>query len=67
VNTVTMPMLLRIVQSGRLDAKKLVRHRFELSKIMKVYDTFGNASKERALKVVLKNASASGGAFKENL
>ena len=31
------------------------------------YDTFGEASKERALKVVLKNASASGGVFKENL
>jgi hypothetical protein len=34
---------------------------------MKAYDTFGNAAKERALKVVLKNASASGGALKENL
>jgi alcohol dehydrogenase len=67
VDTVTMPMLLRIVQSGRLDAKKLVSHRFELSEIMKAYDTFGNAAKERALKVVLKNASASGGALKENL
>jgi alcohol dehydrogenase len=65
VDTVTMPMLLRIVQSGRLDAKKLVSHRFELSEIMKAYDTFGNAAKERALKVVLKNAS--GGALKENL
>jgi alcohol dehydrogenase len=58
VDTVTTPMLLRIVQSGRLDAKRLVSHRFELSEIMKAYDTFGNAAKERALKVVLKNASA---------
>jgi threonine dehydrogenase-like Zn-dependent dehydrogenase len=60
VDTVTTPMLLRIVQSGRLDAKKLVSHRFELSEIMKAYDTFGNAAKERALKVVLKNARARG-------
>jgi alcohol dehydrogenase len=67
VDTVTTPMLLRVVQSGRLDAKKLVSHRFELSEIMKAYDTFGNAAKERALKVVLKNASPSGGALKENL
>jgi len=67
VDTVTTPMLLRIVQSGRLDVKKVVSHRFELSEIMKAYDTFGEASKERALKVVLKNASASGGVFKENL
>jgi alcohol dehydrogenase len=67
VDTVTTPMLLRIVQSGRLDAKKLVSHRFELSEIMKAYDTFGNAAKERALKVVLKNARARGRALKENL
>jgi alcohol dehydrogenase len=59
VDTVTTPMLLRIVQSGRLDAKKLVSHRFDLPEIMKAYDTFGNAAKERALKVVLKNSSAS--------
>jgi alcohol dehydrogenase len=59
VDTVTTPMLLKIVQSGRLDAKKLVSHRFELSEIMKAYDVFGNAAKEHALKVVLKNASAS--------
>jgi threonine dehydrogenase-like Zn-dependent dehydrogenase len=31
VNTVTTQMPLRIVQSGRLDAKKLVSHRLELS------------------------------------
>ena len=67
VDAGTTPMLLRMVQSGRLDAKKLVSHRFELSEIMKAYDTFGNAAKERALKVVLKKASASGGALKENL
>ena len=29
MNTVTTPMLLRIVQSGRLNAKKLVSHRFD--------------------------------------
>ena len=67
VDTVTTPMLLGMVQSGRLDAKKLVSHRFELSEIMKAYDTFANAAKERALKVVLKSASASGGALKADL
>jgi len=58
VDTVTTPTLLRIVQSGRLDARKLVSHRFELSEIMKAYDIFGNAAEERALKVVLKNGNA---------
>ena len=62
VDTVTTPMLIGMVQSGRIDARKLVSHRFDLPEIMKAYDTFGNASKEQALKVVLKstNGRASG-------
>ncbi len=67
MDTVTTPMLLRIVQSGRLKPKKLVSHGFELSEIMKAYDSFWNATKERALKMVLSKVSASGGALKENL
>ena len=55
VDTVTTPMLLKLVESGRLDAKRLVSHRFDLSEIMKAYDTFSNAAKERALKVILRN------------
>lgn len=54
VDTVTTPMLLNIVQAGRLNPKKLVSHRFELSEIMTAYDTFENAGKERALKVALR-------------
>jgi alcohol dehydrogenase len=57
VDTITTPLLLNMVQLGRIDAKKLVSHRFELSEIMKAYDIFENAAKEHALKVVLKNAS----------
>jgi alcohol dehydrogenase len=56
VDTVTTPMLLKIVLAKRLDPRKLVSHRFGLSEIMKAYDTFGNAAKERALKVILKSA-----------
>ncbi len=52
-------MLLRMVQSGRLDAKKLVSHRFRLSEIVEAYDTFVNAAKQRAIKVVLENAGES--------
>jgi alcohol dehydrogenase len=54
VDTVTTPMLLKLVQSGRLQPKKLVTHRFSLTDVMKAYDTFGNAAKERALKVILQ-------------
>ena len=32
-----------------------VTQRFALSEVMKAYDTFGNAAKEDALKVILKN------------
>jgi len=49
-------MLLKLVQSGRLQPLKLVTHRFALAEVMKAYDTFGNAAKERALKVVLHSA-----------
>ena len=56
VDTVTTPMLLKLVQSGRLQPRKLVTHRFGLADVMKAYDTFGNAAKERALKVVLHSA-----------
>jgi len=56
VDTITTPMLFKLVQSGRLEPKKLVTHRFALADVMKAYDTFGNAAQERALKVILKSA-----------
>ena len=56
VDTVTIPMLLKVVRSGKLQPSKLVTHRFEMNDAMKAYDTFGNAAKEGALKVVLTNA-----------
>jgi alcohol dehydrogenase len=55
VDTVTTPMLLKIVESGKLQPHKLVTHRFAMDDIMKAYDMFGNAAKEGVLKVVLKN------------
>ena len=55
VDTISTSMLLKVVQSGRIEPQKLVTHRFALADVMKAYDTFGNASKERALKVVLNS------------
>jgi alcohol dehydrogenase len=55
VDTVTLPMLLKVVLSGKLQPGKLVTHRFHLNDILKAYDTFGNAARENALKVVLSN------------
>ncbi len=56
VDTVTTPMLLKVVGSGKLQPGKLVTHRFALDDVMKAYDTFGNAAKAGALKVVLKSS-----------
>jgi alcohol dehydrogenase len=55
VDTAAIPMLLKLVQSGKVQPALLVTHRFPLNDIMKAYDTFGNAAKERALKVILTN------------
>jgi len=55
VDTVTTPMLLKTIQSKKLDSKKLITHRFKLSGIDNAYDTFGNAAREKALKVILSN------------
>jgi alcohol dehydrogenase len=60
VDAGTTPMLLKMVQSGRLEAKKLISHRFEFSDIIKAYDTFANAAKQHAVKVVIRNPSAGG-------
>ena len=46
-------MPLKVVSSGKLDPRKLVRHRFATSDILQAYDTFANAAKEGALKIVL--------------
>jgi alcohol dehydrogenase len=56
VDTVTTPMLLKMVQTGRLQPRKLATHRFRLDDVMNAYDTFGAAAKERALKVILRNS-----------
>jgi alcohol dehydrogenase len=58
VDTVTTPLLLKMVQSGRLRPAALVTHAFALHEAMKAYDVFANAAQEHALKVVLKNDKA---------
>lgn len=55
VDAVTTPLLLRTVMAGKLKPKQLITHHFKLDEIIKAYDTFGNAGKERALKVILTN------------
>src|ERR1700689_5274381 len=60
VDTATTPMLLKVVRSGKLQPAKLVTHRFAMNDILKAYDTFANAARESALKVVLTNGGPRG-------
>jgi alcohol dehydrogenase len=58
VDTVTTPLLLKLVQTGKLRPAALVTHRFGLDDIMQAYDTFADAAKTSALKVVLEGRGA---------
>ena len=54
VDTVSTPMLLKTLQSKRLDAKRLITHRFKLDQILEAYDTFSRAAVTKALKVIIE-------------
>jgi alcohol dehydrogenase len=54
VDTVSTPMLLKLVESGRLQPKKLITHEFDFYDVEKAYATFGAAAEHSALKVLLK-------------
>jgi alcohol dehydrogenase len=53
VDTVSTPMLYKTVLSKKIEPKKLITHRFRLDQILKAYETFENAAREKALKVIL--------------
>ncbi len=55
VNTNTTPMLLKTVESGKLQPEQLITHRFAFADFMKAYDVFGDAAKEQAMKVIIVN------------
>src|SRR6201987_859830 len=54
VDTVTTPMLLRTVQAGKIYPKRLITHHFKLDHILDAYDTFGEAARTNALKVIIE-------------
>ena len=54
VDTFSVPMLLKTVQSKRVDAKQLITHRFKLTEILQAYDTFSRAAETKALKVIIE-------------
>jgi alcohol dehydrogenase len=54
VDTVTTPMLLRTVESRKIDPTLLITHRFKLNNILEAYDTFASAARTQALKVIIE-------------
>jgi alcohol dehydrogenase len=54
VDTVTTPMLLKTVQSRKIDPSRLITHRFKLDHILDAYETFATAAKTKALKVIIE-------------
>lgn len=53
VSTNTTPMLLKTLNSGKVDPARLVTHRLKLDEIMEAYEIFGNAAREKAMKIIL--------------
>jgi len=54
VDTASTPMLLNILKAKKIDPKLLITHRFKLDDILAAYETFGNAAKTQALKVIIE-------------
>jgi len=54
VDTVSTPMLLKTVQSRKVDPGLLITHRFKLDQALEAYDTFGRAAQTHALKVIIE-------------
>jgi alcohol dehydrogenase len=53
VDTATIPMLFKTVASRKIDPTLLITHRFKLNDILGAYETFANAAKTKALKVII--------------
>ncbi|ALM53051.1 alcohol dehydrogenase [Halomonas huangheensis] len=53
VNTNTIPVLMRFLESGGIDAESLITHRFDLNDIEQAYNVFAQAASEKAIKVLL--------------
>ena len=62
VDTYTIPRLMNLVASGRLDPTIFATHRYGLGDTMAAYDTFSDAASTDALKVVLEGSERHSGA-----
>jgi alcohol dehydrogenase len=60
VDTFSIPQLLALITSGRLDPSLFATHHYALADTMAAYDTFADAANTGALKVVLQGAERHG-------
>jgi alcohol dehydrogenase len=58
VDTFSIPQLLRLIISGRLDPSLFATHHYALEDTMAAYDTFADAANSGALKIVLQGAGS---------
>jgi alcohol dehydrogenase len=58
VDTFSIPQLLALITTGRLDPSLFATHHYPLDETMAAYDTFADAAKSGALKVVLLGADS---------
>lgn len=54
VDTVSTPMLLKTVQSKKIDPLRLITHRFTFDRLLQAYETFDHAADTGALKVIIE-------------
>lgn len=54
VDTVSTPMLLKLLAAHKIDPKKLITHHFKFDKILDAYETFTNDADTKALKVIIE-------------
>lgn len=61
VDTVTTPLLLNCVRTGKLSPGALITHHFRLEEVVWAYEVFSQASEQGAIKVLLLNEGAGSG------
>ncbi len=54
VDTASTPMLLDILKSNKIDPRLLITHRFKFDQMLEAYETFGDAGRTGALKVIIE-------------
>jgi alcohol dehydrogenase len=65
VDTFSIPQLMRLIVSGRLDPSLFATHHYALDDTMTAYDTFADAANTGALKVVLQGSESHGSQARE--